>query len=300
MKLDLAAARAVLNEKIASPMKIDVELAACGIVRIVNARMVDAIRVEAAKKGIDLAGHTLVPFGGAGPVHAAQVAEQLNMRRVLVPRNPGAFSALGLLCSDVRHDYMRSGMADIATVDAATAEGIFAELERQAAAEVAAEGLNASQVVFERQFDMRYAGQGYELRISLSGISDIRQDGALAMIANRFHDVHAEVHGHAARDNAVEIVSYRLRAIVPMPKFVPQKKADIPSATPSPAGQRFVLLDVGRQVIATVWRRDELPSGFEADGPAIIEQLDATTLVPDGWRFSCDAFDNIVLERTGA
>jgi N-methylhydantoinase A len=300
MKLDLAAARAVLDEKIAVPMKIDVELAACGIVRIVNARMVDAIRVEAAKKGIDLAGHTLVPFGGAGPVHAAQVAEQLNMRRVLVPRNPGAFSALGLLCSDVRHDYMRSGMADIATLDAETAEGIFAELERQAAAEVASEGLNASQVVFERQFDMRYAGQGYELRISLSGISDMQQSGALAMIANRFHDVHAEVHGHAARDNAVEIVSYRLRAIVPMPKFAPQKKAEIVSAKPQPVGQRSVLLDARRKVTATVWRRDDLPSGFAGDGPAIIDQLDATTLVPDGWRFSCDAFDNLVLERTGA
>ncbi len=300
MKLDLAAARGVLDKKIARPMNTDVETAACGIVRIVNARMVDAIRVEAAKKGIDLAGHTLVPFGGGGPVHAAQVAEQLGMRRVLVPRNPGAFSALGLLCSDVRHDYMRSGMADISTLDPAFAEASFASLETQARAEISAEGLDESRIVFEREFDMRYVGQGYELRISLSGLPVPLDRDALDAAALRFHDIHAEAHGHAARDNTVEVVSYRLRAIVPMPKFEPQKKMSGASATPRAIGERRILLDAGREVSATVWRRDDLAADFAAEGPAIIEQLDATTLVPDGWRFGCDAYDNIVLERTGA
>ncbi len=95
-------------------------------------------------------------------------------------------------------------------------------------------------------------------------------------------------------------MSYRLRAIVPMPKFEAQKKVSETLKSPQPHGQRRVLLDAGREAMASVWRRDELPPGFAAEGPAVVEQLDATTLVPDGWRFGCDAYDNIVLERTGA
>jgi len=124
MKLDPEAARRAMA-RIAAPMGVDETTAACGIVRLVNAHMTDAIRIEAAKKGVDLSDHTLVPFGGAGPVHAAQVAEDLGVPRVLVPRNPGAFSALGLLCSDVRHDLMRSEMADLATLAPAHAEACF-------------------------------------------------------------------------------------------------------------------------------------------------------------------------------
>ncbi len=296
--LDLDAAKSAVRKHIADPMRIDVDAAACGIVRIINARIVDAIRVEAAKKGIDLAGHTLVPFGGAGPVHAAQVAEQLGMRRVLVPRNPGAFSALGLLCSDVRHDYMRSELVDIATLEAAHAETCFASLEAEARKEVAVEGLDPAALVYEREMDMRYAGQGYELQISLASITRPLDAQALHAIAERFHTEHTSIHGHAARDTSVEIVSYRLRAIVPMPKFAPAKRVSSSSEVkPVHVSRRKVLLDAGRDIDALVWRRDDLTAGFAANGPAIIEQLDATTIVPDGWRFTSDGDDNLILER---
>jgi N-methylhydantoinase A len=302
VKLDLAAARAAVQEQIATPMGVDAQEAATGIVRIINARIVDAIRVEAAKKGIDLAGHTLVPFGGAGPVHAAQVAEQLGMRRVLVPRNPGAFSALGLLCSDVRHDYMRSELADISSLDPAHAESCFAGLAAEAAREIATEGLEPSSLVYEREMDMRYAGQGYELRISLNGIDAPLNAAALKQVAERFHAVHAAIHGHAAKDNTVEIVSYRLRAIVPMPKYAPQPRQDkdVLRSPPMYLGTRSVLLDAQRRIEAKVWRRDDFHAGFRAAGPAVIEQADSTTIVPDGWTFVSDDFDNLILERTGA
>ncbi len=298
MKLDFDAARRAIEKNIASRMGIAAEDAACGVVRIINARIVDAIRVEAAKKGIDLAGHTLVPFGGAGPLHAAQVAEQLGMKRVLVPRNPGAFSALGLLCSDVRHDYMRSELADLATLDPAHAEICFASLESEARKEVAAEGLDLDALVFEREMDMRYAGQGYELRISLAGLATPLTGDALGDIVERFHAEHTAVHGHAARDTAVEAVSYRLRAIVPMPKFEPPRRNAAPAAPPSPTGARRLLLDTGREAKAAIWRRDDLHPGFSATGPAIVEQLDATTVVPNGWSFRCDDYDNLLLERS--
>ncbi len=217
-RLDAGAAHAAIEKNIAQAMGTDVITAASGIVRIVNARITDAIRVEAAKKGIDLSGHTLVPFGGAGPVHAAQVAEDLGMPRVLVPLNPGAFSALGLLCTDVRHDYMRSEMTAIARLDPGHAEECFAVLEQGAAEEVAAEGLQGADIRYAREFDLRYEGQGYELRVSLEGLARPLDAGALLQIAERFHDLHTAVHGHAARDAVIEVVSYRLRASVTMPK----------------------------------------------------------------------------------
>ncbi len=295
-RLDLEAARRAMAA-IAEPMGVDPIVAACGIVRLVNAQMTDAIRIEAAKKGVDLSDHTLVPFGGAGPVHAAQVAEDLGAPRVLVPRNPGAFSALGLLCSDVRHDHMRSEMADLRSLSPAHAEGCFAALEDAARAQLAAEGLGEAQAFFARSMDMRYAGQGYDLHVALDGLPVPLDADALAAAAARFHARHAAVHGHAAPDGAVEVVSYRLRASAPMPKYRPRKRALEPRESPPPRGVRRLVLGPARICEARVWRRDDLFPGWRETGPAIVEQRDSTTVVPDGWSVRCDEWDNLLLER---
>ncbi|MFZ9501157.1 MAG: hydantoinase/oxoprolinase family protein [Beijerinckiaceae bacterium] len=297
MKLDPEAARRAMA-RIAAPMGVDETTAACGIVRLVNAHMTDAIRIEAAKKGVDLSDHTLVPFGGAGPVHAAQVAEDLGVPRVLVPPNPGAFSALGLLCSDVRHDLMRSEMADLATLAPAHAEACFAQLEARARAQFAAEGLEAAQAVFARAMDMRYAGQGYELRVELDGLNAPLDEAALAALRARFHAQHAAVHGHAAPDAAVEAVSYRLRATAAMPKYRPRPRPLEAREAPAPVASRRLVLGPERALDARVWRRDDLFPGWRESGPAIIEQRDSTTIVPDGWSVRCDEWDNLVLERS--
>ncbi|MFN3890979.1 MAG: hydantoinase/oxoprolinase family protein [Beijerinckiaceae bacterium] len=300
MKLDLDAARRAIETRLAKPMGVSVTEAAAGVLRIVNANMSDAIRIEAAKKGLDLAGHTLVPFGGAGPVHAALVAEDLGVARVLVPRNPGAFSALGLLCSDVRHDYLRSEMASLADLDAAHAESCFAGLEDRARAEIAQEGLDAANAVFHRELDLRYAGQGYELRVALEGIVVPMDAGALSAIAERFHKQHAAVHGHCAEDSDVEIVSYRLRAIVRMPKYAPELLSREMAAAPPSHGARRVTLGPSRSFDALIFRRDDIAAGWRAPGPLIVEQKDSTTLVPDGWSVRCDEWSNLILERTSA
>ena len=169
-KLDAAAARAALEAKIAKPMKMSVTEAAAGIRRIVDMRMADEVRVFAARRGVDLGEFALLPFGGAGAVHAAAVAEELGMRRIIVPARPGAFSALGLLCTDVMHDYIRSELGALDRLDPAHAEEIFREIEAKAATELAEEGLDPSAAVFERELDLRYAGQGYELRVPLTGL----------------------------------------------------------------------------------------------------------------------------------
>src|SRR5438876_897986 len=169
-KLSVAASRAALKAHVGDPLQMHVTAAAAGIQRIVDMRMADEVRVFAAKRGVDLSAFTLLPFGGAGAVHAAAVAEELGMRRILVPARPGAFSALGLLCTDVVHDYIRSELRSLAEVTAEHAEEIFAQLEAKARAELAAEGMNAAAARFARELDLRYTGQGYELRTPLDGL----------------------------------------------------------------------------------------------------------------------------------
>src|SRR5262249_25692492 len=190
--LDPAAAQRALAT-LAGRMGVTPVAAALGIIRLINGRMADEVRVQAAKRAIDLASFVLVPFGGAGPLHAAAVAAELGITRVLVPPNPGAFSALGLLCTDVVHDYMRSSLAPLAELAPATANRIFLELEAQARADLASEGLDVPPTI-ERSLDLRYSGQGYELPVAIASGDMSRDD--LAAAATRFHVEHKALHGH--------------------------------------------------------------------------------------------------------
>jgi len=300
-KLDADAARAALETHIAAPLRMTLPQAAAGIRRIVDMRMADEVRVFAARRGVDLSAFALLPFGGAGAVHAAAVAAELGMRRIVVPPRPGAFSALGLLCTDVLHDYIRSELCPLDRLDPGHSEAIFGELEGKAAAELAAEGLEPSAALFEREFDMRYAGQGYELRVSLSGLGEGPLDGnALTGARARFDAVHERIHGHAAKEKGVEVVSYRLRVRVSVPKFLPRaseaRSASPPSAT-AIKGKRSVFFAADAATETTIYDRDRLHVGTSFAGPAIVEQFDATTVVPPGWHACVDRYGNLILER---
>jgi N-methylhydantoinase A len=299
-KLDAAAARAALKTHIADPLGLDVLAAAAGIQRIVDMRMADEVRVFAAKRGVDLSAFTLLPFGGAGAVHAAAVAQELGMRRILVPSRPGAFSALGLLCTDVVHDYIRSELRPLADVAAEHAEDIFAQLETKARAELAAEGMDAAAARFVRELDLRYTGQGYELRTPLEGLFVGRlTDASLAAVRAKFDQRHAQIHGHAAKERPVEVVSYRLRVRVTVPKYEPRPRP-APAAARSPdvarKGQRKMHYGANASVEATLYERDRLDIGMAIEGPAIVEQFDATTVIPAGWSGRVDGFRNLILQ----
>jgi N-methylhydantoinase A len=299
-KLDAAAARAALATHIAEPLGMTVTEAAAGTRRIVDMRMADEVRVFAAKRGVDLSDFTLLPFGGAGAVHAAAVAAELGMRRILVPPRPGAFSALGLLCTDVVHDYIRSELSPLADVAPGHAEGIFRALEARAREELIAEGMNPADARLTRELDLRYTGQGYELRTPLDGLlaAELTPD-ALAAARAKFDERHAQVHGHAAKERPVEVVSYRLRLRVTVPKYEPREEPLRGSPRPpaeAAKGMRTVLMDTG-MVQATLYERDRLGAGAEIAGPAIVEQFDATTVIPPDWRARIDGYRNLILER---
>jgi N-methylhydantoinase A len=297
-RLDLAAARAAMETHIGAPLKMDVTAAAAGIQRIVDMRMADEVRVFAAKRGVDLSDFTLLPFGGAGAVHAAAVAEELGMRRILVPPRPGAFSALGLLCTDVVHDYIRSELRTLAEITAEHAETIFRQMEETARAGLAAEGMNAADARFARELDLRYTGQGYELRTPLEGLFRERLTGASLQAAReRFDERHAQIHGHAAKERPLEVVSYRLRVRVAVPKYEPREKAAPPRSAAAVKGKRTISLN-GAAIDATLYERDRLDIGATVAGPAIVEQFDATTLIPPNWSGRVDGYGNLVVTRT--
>ena len=300
-KLDAGASHAALETQIAKPLKLGVLDAAAGIRRIVDMRMADEVRVFAAKRGVDLIAFTLLPFGGAGAVHAAAVADELGMTRILVPARPGAFSALGLLCTDVVHDYIRSGLKPLADVDANDAEAVFARLEAKASEELTTEGMDPKQARFARELDLRYTGQGYELRIPLDGLfKDRLNSESLARARERFDERHAQIHGHAAKERPVEVVSYRVRVRVPVPKY--QAHEEKPPATPptiaeAVKGKRTVYFDGRTSTEATIYERDRLEVGATISGPAIIEQFDATTVIPASWTAQVDRRRNMILQR---
>jgi N-methylhydantoinase A len=300
-KLDVEAARAAIDTKIAKPMGLSVAEAAAGIRRIVDMRMADEVRVFAARRGVDLGEFALLPFGGAGAVHAAAVAEELGMRRIMVPARPGAFSALGLLCTDVLHDYIRSELGALDRLDPAHAEAMFRDLEAKASSELAEEGLDPSSAAFERDLDMRYAGQGYELRVPLGGLWQKSLDAkALAAARERFDEVHEKIHGHAAKEKGVEVVSYRLRVRVDVPKFKPRALTERAASAPAAAaikGKRQVFFDAKTPSVTTIYDRDKLEVGASFAGPAIVEQFDATTVVPPGWHARVNRHSNLILER---
>jgi N-methylhydantoinase A len=277
---------------------MELRAAAVGIQRIVDMRMADEVRVFAAKRGVDLSAFTLLPFGGAGGVHAAAVAAELGMRRILVPPQPGAFSALGLLCTDVVHDYVRSELRLLSDVSAAHAEQIFRELEGKARLELEAEGMDSDAGSFARELDLRYSGQGYELRTPLAGLltGEITPQTLLAA-RERFDERHAQLHGHAASERPVEVVSYRLRLRLPVPKYEPRTGTTARSAQRGDnaiKGKRAIFL-YGATAEATLYDRARLVLGTELEGPAVVEQFDATTVVPAGWRARVDSYGNLII-----
>jgi N-methylhydantoinase A/oxoprolinase/acetone carboxylase beta subunit len=189
----------------------------------------------------------------------------------------------------------------LADVTPAHAEAIFQALEQKAYSEVLAEGMRPEDARLSRELDLRYTGQGYELRTSLDGLCEGALDlQAMANARARFDERHAQIHGHAAKERSVEVVSYRLRVRVAVPKYEP--KAEAAPAQPRPVhaaikGQRNIYFDGETAESASVYERDGLDIGVRVAGPCVIEQFDATTIVPPHWSARVDQFRNLILER---
>ena len=289
MKLDSVAARRAVETHVAKKLSLSVEDAAEGIVRIIDVKMQEAIKAISTMRGHDLSDFQLLAFGGAGPLHAARIAKELGMAGVVVPLYPGVYSAMGLLMSDVKHDYIRSKLSPLAKANEAQVAKVFDELQAHALRDLKAENFRDDQIGIERALDMRYAGQGYEITIPCD------EKLNLAALRREFDDSHKQMFGHTAPEEPVEIVSYRLRGIgrvppVKLPSYRPQGLA-LKDALRETRKARFggVTLD------CPVYQRDRLDVGHRFDGPAIIDQLDSTTVIPPGHSARVDEFKNILI-----
>ncbi len=268
-----------------------------GIIRIINAKMEEGIRAVSTEQGYDLRDFVLVAFGGAGPVPAGRLAADLKMPRVIVPPAPGVTSALGLLMADPRRDYVRSRLRLVSELGAEELSALMQDLRQQAEREFTAEGYSLDQLRFEFTVDIRYLGQGYELTIPIGSSSDVTQQEVSA-IRTRFDATHEQMFGHAAPDEDAEAVNYRLRASAVVPKATLKKQ---PAATnPADAarvGERAVCFDNAAGLEpCPVYDRDLLQPGHRFDGPAIVDQLDSTTVVYPGQRARVDDYLNIIID----
>jgi N-methylhydantoinase A/oxoprolinase/acetone carboxylase beta subunit len=265
------------------------------VLQVANAAMERAIRKVSVERGYDPAGFTLVAFGGAGPLHACELAERLSIPRVLVPRAPGVLSALGMLVADFVKDYATTVMQPLAALEAAGLAALFAPWEARAGAEMAAElGEAPAAVRLERSADLRYAGQSFEINVPAANLTP-------ATLAADFHARHERRYGHAHPDEPLEVVTLRVRAVgaMPRPEFerLPQAGQD-PSA--APLGEQPVWFETpqGLAPLPTrLYQRDSLLAGHTLPGPAVIVQLDATTVIPPGWQGTVDAWGHLVVER---
>ncbi|MBI4611466.1 MAG: hydantoinase/oxoprolinase family protein [Candidatus Rokubacteria bacterium] len=271
---------------------LDIARLAEGIIRIAVARMTSSIREISIQRGHDPREFTLVAFGGAGPMHAIPVAEELAIRRILVPRFPGNFSALGLLASDIRHDDVRTRIGRLEDLGLGTIMTVFQEMRAAAAARLREEGFRPGEMSFDFSLDLRYLGQAFELNVPVA-----LETMSLASIARDFHARHLKTYGHADEQGTVEVVNLRLSAFGAVPKpGLPPYRSDVRDLQGALIEGREVYFD-DRFASCPVYRRDRLPTGAALDGPVIVEEFGATTILFPGWRAAVDPWGNLLLAR---
>ncbi len=297
LRIDREAAWTAIKTNLADPLGLEVLQTAYGIVQVANATMMRALRAVSTERGRDPREFTLIAFGGAGPIHAAELAASLGMRQVYVPLLPGLFSALGLLLADFRHDYVRSVALALEAVDPATILQHYTEMEETARAELAQEGVPAAAVHCERQVDLKYGYQISELTLPFpaeTAPADLRTS-----LAQLFTEAHQQAFGYS-RDDPIEVVSLRLRATAVATRL---QFADL--ARHSATNGHATLSALVRQAYfgpshglqtAPIRRRGDI--GAEENGPLIVEEPDTTVVVPPGWTIQRDVLGNLVLRAT--
>ena len=296
MGLDVELARTAIEEQIAQPMAMETEVAAEGILTVVNATMIRGIRLVSVERGHDPRGFALVCFGGAGPVHAVRLAKDLNISKVIVPEAPGVNCAMGLLMADFRHDHSRTFLHRLHNLDPQRLTEAFSELEARATAQMMQDGLRENEIVFQRSGDLRYIGQGYELEVPFPRRADAAETD-LRSICELFSHIHEENYGYRMSDDAVEAVNLRLTSvgILSKPKITEERPAgDDPSSALKE--HRTVFMD-GTFLKVPVYDRSKLRRGNRLDSPAIIEQLDSTTVVFAGYHAEVDRYRNLVITQ---
>ncbi len=295
MSIDPELSREAIEERIAKPLGLSLERAALGIVQVVNANMEVGLRLSLVERGLDQRTFALVAFGGAGPIHASQVARNVGIPRVIVPPFPGVSCAMGLLQTDVKHYYLQSRLAPLANLPAGELNALFAELEERARDEARQEQFDVAQLTLLRQLDLRYPYQGYELTVPCPA-GDLDEAGK-ETIRRAFDRLHQEVYGISAPDEVPEVVNSRVVSISAVPKLqLAEIGAGTSSADRALVGHRPVLFEESEGYVETpIYGREALRAGNVINGPAIVEQADSTTVILPGQLAEAGRFGTLTI-----
>ena len=296
--LDPAAAQRAIEQHCAQPLGMDLVEAAHGIVEIANTAMVNALRLVSVQRGYDPRDFALVAFGGAGPAHANRLAALTDIPVAIIPQSPGTASALGLLVTDLKHDYATTLIQRLDQVAPHTLEQTFRELEAQGRETLGREGMAEAAMEFRRQADLRYVGQSHELTLPLT--TEALGPAQLEQLLEQFHRTHDRAYGFSAPGEDVELVSVRLSAIgqIAKPALAPLAKA---AGEATAKGQRPVYFAESEGYVdCPVYDRYALGAGAVVQGPAIVEEIDSTTVLHPHYQVRIDDFGQMVLTAAEA
>jgi len=291
MQLDVASAEHALTP-IARRLDLDARQAANGILRIANAMMAQAVSKVTVERGYDPRDFVMFAYGGAGPMHATAVARELGIRRVVIPRAPAEFSALGMLTTDIRYDYARTYPVITWSTSPDSLDALYAEIE-SAAREELARDVGGHEVFTVRSADMRYLGQFHTLSLAMP---DGPLDGDfVSRLEARFHAAHDAAYGHSAPNERTEIISLRVAAFVHMakPEFTSIPRGDATPPRPATRPARVVLWEDGNETTTPVYQREMLLAGNEVAGPAMIQEMASVVPLARGERATVDELGNL-------
>ena len=289
MKLDIEAARQAIATHCAERLSMDVIEVAHGIVEIANSAMTGAIRRISVQRGYDPREFALVSFGGAGPLHANRIADALGIGEVLIPTGPGIFSAMGLLVTDLKHDYSTTLVCQLDKADFQRVEAEFAKLGEQGRTALLRENVEEANVRLERSFDLRYVGQSYELSLSAP---DEMNDVSVKDLGERFHAEHERTYGFSAPGEPIQLVNVRLTAIgdIAKPKL---QKVQSTSADAQIANRQVYFEESNGFVDCPIFDRYKLVANQQISGPGILAELDSTTLLHPNSTATVDEYGNL-------
>ncbi|MGE0628792.1 MAG: hydantoinase/oxoprolinase family protein [Hyphomicrobiaceae bacterium] len=297
MKLDVAASRAAIAEKVAGPLRLGIGEAALGIAQIADAAMSLSVRAVSVNKGVDPRDTTMIAFGGAGPLHALSIAREIFIPRVVIPKLPGNFSALGMLMASWRQDFVRTLVGRIGALDRRQVEAAFNELRQAGSAQASADGVNASQAAFRFFADLRYVGQEHALQIPVAGPEALT--GETRDVRRRFDIEHDKRYGQAAIEENLEIVNVRLVVTAAREDTLAETwltAAWQPEAQAEERRRPVIFSDPDQPLDTRILWRPALPAGFTCQGPAVIEEPNSTVLIHPGDRVAVDRCGHLIVD----
>jgi N-methylhydantoinase A len=283
MALDLAASERAIREKIASPLGLSLRDAALGIVRIADAAMSLAVRAVSVNKGVDPRDTALIAFGGGGPLHAGAIAREIFVPKVIVPKLPGTFSALGMLMASWRQDFVRTLIGRLGGLEAGKVETAFAELAKVGEDQIARDSIARTDADFAFYANLRYVGQEHTIPIAVEGPAVLT--GNLERIRHLFHVEHAKRYSQSAPDESMEIVSLRLVVTAARSDTLAERwlsEPFVPEGVREDTFRDVVFHDPERPLRTRILWRPALPPGTQIAGPAVIEEPNSTTLIHPG------------------